>query len=87
MAYHIESTSTPAPIALAADRHTLVAIVKHTVKIVKLEDGTVVAEFKDADYLHNKVACFQNFIGLANSNKRWVQDYFTLMKKHEFLIH
>lgn len=77
MEYQVESSSTPSPIAVAADGQVLVAIVKDTIKLVNLEDGTVLRAFKDADYVHNKVACFQNFVALANSNSRW--DMFGLL--------
>ena len=72
LAHQFGSSSFPAPIAVAAGGEMLVALVKDTIKLVKLVDGTVVREFKDADYVHNKVACFQNFVALANSSGRYV---------------
>ena len=75
MVWEIPSTESPAPIALAGIRDTLVAVLGSVVKVVNLNDGTITKEVVDQEFLHDKVAALGDVIAFANSHSNYVRLY------------
>lgn len=73
--WEISSTDTPAPIAVAGIRDTLVAVLGSAVKVVNLNDGTVTKDFVDQKFLHDRVAGLGDVIAFANSFCSYVRIY------------
>lgn len=75
MVWEIPSTETPAPIAVAGIRDTLVAILDNIIKFVNLSDGTLTRDFVDKKFLHDKIAGQGDSVALASSTAGYTRIY------------
>lgn len=75
MVWEIPSTETPAPIAVAGIRDTLVAILDNVIKFVNLSDGTLTRDFVDKKFLHDKIAGLGDSVALASSTSGYTRIY------------
>ncbi|XP_022796831.1 NACHT and WD repeat domain-containing protein 2-like isoform X2 [Stylophora pistillata] len=75
MVWEIPSTETPAPIAVAGIRDTLVAILDKVIKFVNLTDGTLTRDFVDKKFLHDRIAGLGNSVAFASSTAAYVRVY------------
>ena len=75
MVWEIPSTETPAPIAVAGIRDTLVAILDKVIKFVNLRDGTLTRDFVDKKFLHDRIAGLGDSVALASSTAAYTRVY------------
>ena len=75
MVWEIPSTETPAPIAVAGLRDTLVAVLDNVIKFVNLNDGTLTRDFVDEKFLHDRISGLGYNVALASCRASYARIY------------
>lgn len=71
--FEIESTEAAAPISVAQNGSTVVAILDMKIITAKASDGKELQEFQDGDSAHDKLVSMENLVALASSDQRYVK--------------